>query len=55
MEAEVRDILRNAVAHESGVPEPLGTRISMRFRSVGLDAPVEELRGWGIRAPDLSE
>jgi len=55
MEAEVRDILRNAIAQETSVRAHLGTNISKRFRSVGLDTPVEELRNWEIRTPDFAE
>lgn len=55
MEAEVRDILHNAVARDTRAREHLGTSISKRFRSIGLDTPVEELRGWAIRTPDFAE
>ena len=55
MEAEVRDILHSAVARDAGVCQHVGTNISKRFRSIGLDAPVEELRNWSIRTPDFQE
>ena len=35
-EAEVREILRSAVATESVQPKPLGSRIANRFRKIGL-------------------
>ena len=55
MEAEVRDILSAAVAAPDHSPTGLGTRIAERFRGKGLDTPIEELRDWGARVPDLSE
>ena len=44
MEAEVRDILRDAVRKD---PEAagLGTRIAALFAGIGLEHPIEELRG----------
>ena len=45
MEAEVRDILRASVADTGEVAQPLGSRISQRFKKIGLDKPIEELRG----------
>jgi len=44
-EAEVRDILRNAVREEAGVRRPLGSRIRARFAGIGLDDELPELRG----------
>ena len=35
-EAEVRDILRNAVKDENGTRAPLGTRLAARFARIGL-------------------
>ena len=51
MEAEVREILRSAVMEIAEPSEPLGTRIASRFKEIGLDKPVVELRGWDIRVP----
>ncbi len=48
MEAEVRDILRNA-ANESGKPAGLGTEIAALFKGKGYDFEVEELRGYPVR------
>jgi plasmid stability protein len=55
MEAEVREILRSAVAEIAEPSEPLGTRIATRFKKIGFDEPVEELRGWDIRVPITEE
>lgn len=44
-EEEVREILRNAVRSEGNVRSPLGSRIAARFRRVGLDKEIPELRG----------
>ena len=51
METEVREILRSAVMEITEPSEPLGTRIASRFKEIGLDEPVVELRGWDIRVP----
>ncbi len=54
MEAEVRDILAAAVASPLPAgPTGLGSRIANRFRGRGLDGPIEELRGWSARVPEL--
>jgi plasmid stability protein len=45
MEAEVRDILRNAVRNEEGQDEPLGSRLVRRFAGIGLEEDIPELRG----------
>lgn len=42
-EAEVREILRSAVAAEAPAPSPLGSRIAGRFRKVGLDEDLPSL------------
>jgi len=44
-EEEVREILRNAVRSEGNIQTPLGSRIAARFREVGLDTEIPELRG----------
>lgn len=49
MEAEVREILRSAVATEGTAAEPLGSRVASRYRTIGLDEPVAELRGQPAR------
>jgi plasmid stability protein len=53
MEAEVRDILRDALKAED-VPLPgLGTRIASRFKGIGLreGEEIQELRGHTIESP----
>ena len=54
MEAGIRDILRNAVADDSIESErSLGRRIANRFKDIGLEEPIEELRDWQARIPDF--
>ena len=46
LEAEVREILRNAVKADAQAPgQGLGSRIAARFAKVGLTEPLPELRG----------
>ena len=52
-EEEVREILRNAVREEEAPGPPLGTRISRRFASLGLDEEISELRGQTPRSVDF--
>ena len=54
MEAEVRDILRNAVRDEDGTAARLGSRLRDRFGGIGLDADLSEIRGQKARAARLS-
>jgi plasmid stability protein len=49
MEAEVRDILRNAVKASDKDSTGLGTRIANLFRGKGLDFEITELRGHPVR------
>jgi len=49
MEAEVREILRSAVAGDAVGLKPLGSRMASRYRSIGLDEPLAELRGQGAK------
>jgi antitoxin FitA len=44
-EEEVREILRNAVRGMDEAPARLGSRIAARFRRIGLDEDIVELRG----------
>ncbi len=55
IEAEVRDILCDAVAVQGIDSGSLGTRIVARFEGIGLDAPIPELRAWDFRTPDFTE
>ena len=48
-EEEIREILRNAVRSEGRISAPMGSRIAVRFRRVGLDQEIPELRGESAR------
>lgn len=50
---EVREILRNAVRQEEKEPTALGSRLAARFRGIGLDDDVPELRGQAPRPADF--
>jgi plasmid stability protein len=54
MEAEVRQILRNAVKDDELLAASgLGSRIAARFKRVGLVDPLPELHGQTPRPVDL--
>lgn len=55
MEAEVREILRNAAAEKSSPIARLGSRIAERFRHCGLMADLPELRGQAPRTGDFGK
>ncbi len=56
MEAEVRQILRDAVRADTGAAKSgLGSRIAARFGKVGLSTALPELRGQAVRAPDFGK
>lgn len=55
MEAEVRDILRNAAKEKEEPAAGLGTQIASLFRGNGIDFDIPELRGFTIKAPDFDE
>ncbi|HEY2679156.1 MAG TPA: Arc family DNA-binding protein [Steroidobacteraceae bacterium] len=55
MEAEIREILRNAVSEKSPRIASLGSRIAARFRGTGLDIDLPELHGQTPRAADLGK
>jgi plasmid stability protein len=55
MEEEVRDILRNAVKDEGRPERGLGTEIAEMFRGIGLDEPIQELRGYLIKPEKFDE
>lgn len=44
-EAEVREILRDAVRPQAAARKFLGTRIAQRFAGPGVDVEIRELRG----------
>ena len=52
-EEEIREILRKAVRSEGSIRMPLGSRIAARFRRVGLDEDIPELRGQTARPAKL--
>ncbi len=52
-EAEVRDILRNAVRDEDSAQLPLGSRIAAIFAGIGLDEDIQELRGHPAKPADF--
>jgi plasmid stability protein len=45
MEAEAREILRNALREEETQTRQLGSEIAALFRGIGLDEEIPELRG----------
>ena len=53
MEAEARDIIRDALKHEEQSGEGLGTRIAGRFRGKGLKLHenIDEFRGAALDSP----
>lgn len=55
MEAEIRDILRSAVATPTAPEKRFGTSFARRFEGFGLDEPVSEIRGNIALPADLSE
>ena len=48
MEAEAREILRNAVLKDQAARGGLGSEIAALFEDVGLDADIPELRGGNL-------
>ena len=55
MEAEVRDILRNAANEAQKPATGLGTEIAALFKGKGYDFEVEELRGHPVRPVKFDE
>ena len=55
MEAEIREILRNATREENQPPPRLGSRIAARFAKTGLAADLPELRGQRARSADFGK
>ena len=53
IEEEVCLILRNAVKESSQPIAKLGTRVSARFRAVGLTTDLPELRGQFVHSMDF--
>jgi antitoxin FitA len=53
MEAEVREILRDAAKDEASPRQPLGSRLAARFAGVGLEKDIPEMRGQKARPAAL--
>ncbi len=52
---EVREILRNAVRTEDNTRPGLGTRLADRFRGIGLEQEIPELRGYPAEPADFDD
>jgi antitoxin FitA len=55
MEAEVRDILRNALNQDEAPTRGLGTEIASLFSKIGLEADISELAGHVIKPATFDE
>ena len=56
LEAEIRDILRNAAKAEERPAGGLGSEIAARFRGLGLkEGDIRELRGYTLQPPKFEE
>jgi plasmid stability protein len=55
MEEEVRDILRDAVKDEGRPRKGLGTEIAELFKGIGLEEPIQELRGYPVKPAKFDE
>lgn len=57
MEAEVREILRNASREEDAPKRGLGSEIVALFsgQGIGLDEPIKDLRGYPVRPIHFDE
>ncbi len=53
MEEEIRDILRDAVKEEGRARRGLGTEIAELFKGIGLEEPIQELRGYPVKPAKL--
>ena len=53
MEAEIREILRNAASETTRSSLKLGSRIAARFKGGGLSVELPELRGSRPQAAEL--
>jgi len=49
MEAEAREILRNAVQRDDAPAGGLGSEIAALFAEAGLDSDIRELRGYRVQ------
>ena len=55
MEEEVREILRNAVKDDGRPERGLGSAIAARFKGIGLEEDIPELRGFPLKRIDFDE
>jgi plasmid stability protein len=55
MEEEIRDILRNAVKDEGRPERGLGSAIVARFKGIGLEEDIQELRGYPVKPASFDE
>jgi plasmid stability protein len=55
IEEEVCDILRDAVKDEGRHRNGLGTAIAERFRGIGFQEPIQELRGYTMEIIKFDE
>lgn len=55
MEAELREILRNAVNEDQHRPQNLGSKIASRFSDIGLETELPELKGQPAAPVDFSK
>lgn len=53
MEAEAREILRNALLQDEAPSVGFGTASVALFSGCGLDEPIKELRGFHWEVPDF--
>jgi antitoxin FitA len=49
MEQEIREILRNAVKDEGRQRKGFGTAAVELFKGIGLEEPIQELRGYPVQ------
>jgi len=55
MEEFVREVLRRVALERDPVTPNPGTRIAERFAKIGLDNPIEELRGQVVEPLDFEQ
>jgi plasmid stability protein len=55
MEQEIRDILRSAVKQEKGRKGGLGSAVAARFKGIGLEEDIPELRGFPVKPAVFDE
>ena len=53
LEEFVRELLRKAALESVATPNKLGSKIAKRFAKIGLQEPIEELRGRPLTPPSF--